>query len=86
MILVGELRDLETMSIAVTAAEMGILVMGTLHTNGAAQTVDRMVNVFPVRQAVTRAHHAVDLAARGGLAAAAASAPTAAGASRRSRS
>src|ERR1700747_1156014 len=47
VVLVGELRDLETMSIAVTAAEMGILVMGTLHTNGAAQTVDRMVNVFP---------------------------------------
>ena len=47
VILIGELRDLETMSIAVTAAEMGILVMGTLHTNGAAQTVDRMVNVFP---------------------------------------
>jgi twitching motility protein PilT len=47
VILVGELRDLETMSIAVTAAEMGILVMGTLHTNGAAQTVDRMVNAFP---------------------------------------
>jgi twitching motility protein PilT len=47
VILVGELRDLETMSIAVTAAEMGILVMGTLHTYGAAQTVDRMVNVFP---------------------------------------
>ena len=47
VILVGELRDLETMSIAVTAAEMGILVMGTLHTNGAGQTVDRMVNVFP---------------------------------------
>jgi len=47
VILVGELRDFETMSIAVTAAEMGILVMGTLHTNGAAQTVDRMVNVFP---------------------------------------
>jgi twitching motility protein PilT len=47
VILVGELRDLETMSIAVTAAEMGILVMGTLHTNGAAQTVDRIVNVFP---------------------------------------
>ena len=35
------------MSIAVTAAEMGILVMGTLHTNGAAPTVDRMVNAFP---------------------------------------
>jgi twitching motility protein PilT len=47
VVLVGELRDLETMSIAVTAAEMGILVMGTLHTNGAAATVDRMVNVFP---------------------------------------
>jgi twitching motility protein PilT len=47
IILVGELRDLETMSIAVTAAEMGILVMGTLHTNGAPPTVDRMVNVFP---------------------------------------
>jgi twitching motility protein PilT len=47
VILVGELRDYETMSIAVTAAEMGILVMGTLHTNGAAATVDRMINVFP---------------------------------------
>jgi twitching motility protein PilT len=43
VILVGELRDLETM----TAAEMGILVMGTLHTNGAAPTVDRLVNAFP---------------------------------------
>src|ERR1700720_2089788 len=47
VILIGELRDLETMSIAVTAAEMGILVMGTLHTNGAAATVDRLVNAFP---------------------------------------
>jgi len=47
VILVGELRDLETMGIAVTAAEMGILVMGTLHTNGAAATVDRLVNAFP---------------------------------------
>ena len=47
VILVGELRDLETMSIAVTAAEMGIVVMGTLHTNGAGQTVDRIVNAFP---------------------------------------
>ncbi len=46
-ILVGELRDLETMSIAMTAAETGILVMGTLHTNGAAATVDRIVNIFP---------------------------------------
>jgi twitching motility protein PilT len=47
VILVGELRDLETMAIAVTAAETGILVMGTLHTNGAAATVDRLVNAFP---------------------------------------
>ena len=47
VVLVGELRDLETMSIAVTAAEMGILVMGTLHTNGASATVDRIVNAFP---------------------------------------
>jgi len=47
VVLVGELRDLETMGIAVTAAEMGILVMGTLHTNGAAATVDRIVNAFP---------------------------------------
>jgi twitching motility protein PilT len=45
-ILVGELRDLETMSIAMTAAEMGVLVMGTLHTNGAAATIDRVVNIF----------------------------------------
>jgi twitching motility protein PilT len=41
------LRDLETMSIAMTAAEMGILVMGTLHTNGAAPTIDRVINIFP---------------------------------------
>jgi len=47
VVLVGEMRDLETMSIAVTAAEMGILVMGTLHTNGAAATVDRIVHAFP---------------------------------------
>ncbi len=47
VILVGELRDLETMSVAITAAEMGILVMGTLHTNGSAATVDRIVNSFP---------------------------------------
>jgi twitching motility protein PilT len=50
VILVGELRDLETISVAITAAEMGILVMGTLHTNGAAQTVDRMVNTFPAEK------------------------------------
>jgi twitching motility protein PilT len=47
VVLVGEMRDLETISVAVSAAEMGILVMGTLHTNGAAPTVDRIVNAFP---------------------------------------
>jgi twitching motility protein PilT len=46
-ILVGELRDLETISLALTAAETGILVLGTLHTNGAAATIDRLINVFP---------------------------------------
>jgi twitching motility protein PilT len=47
VVLVGELRDLETIGLAVTAAETGILVLATLHTSGAAATVDRMVNVFP---------------------------------------
>lgn len=47
VILVGELRDLETISLAVTAAETGILILGTLHTNGAASTIDRVINVFP---------------------------------------
>ena len=47
VILVGEMRDLETISIAVTAAEMGILVMGTPHSSGAAHTVYRIINSFP---------------------------------------
>lgn len=47
VILVGEMRDLETVHMAVTAAEMGILVMATLHTNSAAATIDRIINVFP---------------------------------------
>ena len=50
VILVGELRDLETMSIAMTAAEMGILVMGTLHTTGASGTIDRIINIFPAEK------------------------------------
>jgi len=49
VILVGEMRDLETISLAITAAEMGILVLGTLHTNGAAASVDRIINAFPPR-------------------------------------
>ena len=47
IILVGEMRDLETISLAVTAAETGHLVLGTLHTSSASQTIDRMVDVFP---------------------------------------
>ncbi|MEY4617465.1 MAG: twitching motility protein [Pseudomonadota bacterium] len=47
VVLVGELRDLETISLAITAAETGHLVFGTLHTNSAAKTIDRIIDVFP---------------------------------------
>lgn len=50
VILVGELRDLETMEAAITAAETGHLVFGTLHTTGAAKTIDRITNAFPKEQ------------------------------------
>ncbi|NLV87007.1 MAG: type IV pilus twitching motility protein PilT [Clostridiales bacterium] len=50
VILVGEMRDLETISIAVTAAETGHLVFSTLHTIGAANTIDRIIDVFPPHQ------------------------------------
>lgn len=50
IILVGELRDLETIQLAMTAAETGHLVFGTLHTNSAAKTVDRIIDVFPEAQ------------------------------------
>ena len=50
VILVGEMRDLETISMAVTAAETGHLVFSTLHTNSAAETVERIINVFPPHQ------------------------------------
>src|SRR4051812_12452254 len=56
IVLVGEMRDLETISLALTAAETGLLVFGTLHTNNARKTVDRMVDVFPAaRQEQARA-------------------------------
>lgn len=48
VILVGEMRDLETIGAAITAAETGHLVFGTLHTTGAAETIDRIVDAFPV--------------------------------------
>jgi twitching motility protein PilT len=50
IILVGEMRDLETISLAVTAAETGHLVLATLHTNSAVKTVDRIIDVFPQSQ------------------------------------
>ncbi len=50
VILVGEMRDLETISLALTAAETGHLVFGTLHTNSASETVDRLIDVFPHEQ------------------------------------
>ncbi|MDE0895555.1 MAG: type IV pilus twitching motility protein PilT [Planctomycetota bacterium] len=50
VILVGEMRDLETISAAVTAAETGHLVFGTLHTTGSARTMDRMIDAFPANQ------------------------------------
>src|SRR6184192_3616419 len=52
IVLIGEMRDLETISLALTAAETGLLVIGTLHTNNARKTVDRMIDAFPAdRQA-----------------------------------
>jgi len=50
ILLVGELRDLETISLALTAAETGHIVFGTLHTNNAAKTIDRIIDVFPSGQ------------------------------------
>jgi len=50
IVLVGEMRDLETIQLALTAAETGLLVFGTLHTNNARKTVDRMIDVFPSDQ------------------------------------
>jgi twitching motility protein PilT len=56
IVLVGEMRDLETIALALTAAETGLLVFGTLHTNNARKTVDRMVDAFPAdRQPQARA-------------------------------
>jgi twitching motility protein PilT len=50
IVLVGEMRDLETISLALTAAETGLLVFGTLHTNNSRKTVDRIIDVFPADQ------------------------------------
>lgn len=58
MILVGEMRDLETIAIAITAAETGHLVMATLYTSSAAETIGRVVDVPPPRPAGTDSHPA----------------------------
>ena len=50
VVLIGEMRDLETISAAITIAETGHLVLGSLHTNSAAQSIDRMIDVFPPHQ------------------------------------
>lgn len=64
VILIGELRDLETIRLALTAAETGHLVLGTLHTNTAASTVDRIIDVFPAgEKAMVRSMLASSLAA-----------------------
>jgi len=64
VILVGEMRDHETIALAITAAEMGSLVFGTLHTNSAAKTIDRLIDVFPAEeQAQVRTTLADSLAA-----------------------
>ena len=62
VILVGELRDLETTSLAITAAETGHLVFATLHTNSACQDVDRIIDIFPGGPAGAGAHHALGVA------------------------
>jgi twitching motility protein PilT len=50
VVLVGEMRDRETIALAITAAEMGMLVFGTLHTNSAAKTIDRIIDAFPSKE------------------------------------
>ncbi len=64
VILVGEMRDQETIALAITAAEMGALVFGTLHTNSATNTIDRLIDAFPAdQQAQIRTTLAESLAA-----------------------
>jgi twitching motility protein PilT len=64
VILVGEMRDLETIALAITLAETGVLIFGTLHTNSAAKTIDRLIDVFPAgRQQQVRTMLATSLRA-----------------------
>jgi twitching motility protein PilT len=72
VVLVGEMRDLETIALALTAAETGLLVFGTLHTNNARKTVDRIIDAFPsnqqeqIRTMLANSLRAVCASARGG--------------------
>ena len=72
VILVGEMRDLETIEAAITAAETGHVVFGTLHTTGAQGTVNRIIDVFPTNAAGTDPHAAFDVDHRHPVAGAAA--------------
>jgi twitching motility protein PilT len=54
VLVIGEMRDIETISAAMTAAETGHLVIGTLHTNDAVQTIDRIIDIFPPSQQAQR--------------------------------
>ena len=65
MMLVGEMRDLETIRLALTAAETGHLVFGTLHTSSAAKTIDRIIDVFPGRRKRHDPLHAIRIPAGG---------------------
>ena len=86
IIAIGELRDLETISLALTAAETGHLVLATLHTNNAIRTINRILGVFPPNAAGPDPHHGLRVAARRRLPAPGAARPTATAACRRSRS
>ena len=66
LVLVGEMRDLETISMALAAAEKGTIVFGTLHTNNAVKTVDRIISVFPASEQDGHPQRARRDAARGG--------------------
>ncbi len=68
VVLVGEMRDLETIRLALTAAETGHLVFGTLHTSSAAKTIDRIVDVFPAAEKDMVRVDALGVAARGDFA------------------
>ncbi len=80
VVLIGEMRDLETVEAALRIAETGHLTLATLHTNSAAQTINRIIDIFPAHQQATDPDAALDGAGRYRLPVAAPDAPTAGGA------